>query len=137
MNEYNPEGMHPLEYQDAPMNVLGGTLEPCCYEPMTGFWRDGTCHTGSDDSGRHTVCAIMTEEFLVFSKNRGNDLSTPHPEWNFPGLKGGDKWCLCALRWQEAYEAGVAPQVVLASTHKSTLKVATLESLQQHVHHTD
>ncbi len=127
-----PNGMHPLEYQDAPLNVLGEPLQPCCFNPMTGFWRDGSCHTGPDDAGRHTVCAIMTDEFLTFSKQGGNDLSTPIPEFSFPGLKAGDQWCLCALRWKEAYEAGMAPKVILASTHKATLKYVSLEALQAH-----
>ena len=101
-------------------NILGGELELCSVDPMTGYFRDGCCNTGSGDTGVHTVCAVMTEEFLSFSKERGNDLSTPHPEWGFPGLKPGDRWCLCAPRWQEAFEEECAPQVVLAATHELT-----------------
>ena len=113
-------------------NVLGGALQPCCKFPMTGFYRDGYCHTGVEDVGRHTVCIHITQEFLVFSKAAGNDLSTPHPEFDFPGLIAGDQWCLCALRWQEAFEAGRAPDVVLESTHESTLEVIRLEDLKKH-----
>ena len=112
-------------------NVLGTELEPCSTDPMTGFYRDGCCNTGAQDVGLHLVCAIMTEEFLEFSKACGNDLSTPNPMYSFPGLKAGDRWCLCALRWKEAYEAGMAPQVVLEATHISMLEFATLEELKQ------
>lgn len=111
-------------------NVLGGELEPCCFEPVTGFYRDGFCHTGQGDFGVHTVCAVMTEEFLKFSFNAGNDLTTPRPEYEFPGLKPGDKWCLCASRWKEAYDAGMAPKVKLEATHASTLEFALLEELK-------
>lgn len=111
-------------------NVLGGELALCCRQPLTGFYRDGSCRTGSDDLGVHTVCARVTAEFLAFSKSRGNDLSTPRA--GFPGLKPGDKWCLCAARWQEAFEAGVAPKVVLEATHEATLSVVHLEDLQAH-----
>ena len=104
-----------------PLNVLGTNLSPCCYEPLTGFYRDGFCKTGAEDSGTHTVCAVMTTEFLEYTKEQGNDLSTAKPMYNFPGLKVGDKWCLCALRWKQAAEAGVAPPVVLEATHKKTL----------------
>ena len=96
-----------------PKNVLGNDLVPCCLENMTGWYRNGSCQTDGADHGRHVVCAVMTEEFLSFSKEAGNDLSTPIPEYNFPGLKPGDCWCLCAGRWQEAFEAGMAPQVKL------------------------
>ena len=113
-------------------NVLGGELEPCCYEPLTGFYRDGFCHTGPGDFGVHTVCAVMTAEFLEFSRAHGNDLSTPRPEYEFPGLKPGDKWCLCAGRWKEAYDAGMAPKVVLNSTHASSLEFASLGEMQAH-----
>lgn len=113
-------------------NVLGGDLEPCCFDPKTGFYRDGFCHTGQGDHGVHTVCAVMTAEFLAFSASRGNDLSTPNPDYEFPGLKPGDRWCLCAPRWQEALEAGMAPQVVLESTHASTLEFIELADLQAH-----
>jgi len=111
-------------------NVLGGDLQACCLEPRTGFFRDGYCHTGSGDQGVHTVCAIVTAEFLEFSAAQGNDLSTPRPEYEFPGLNPGDRWCLCAARWKEAYDAGMAPQVALESTHASTLEFASLEELQ-------
>ena len=111
-------------------NVLGGKLEPCCFEPMTGFYRDGSCNTGSDDHGVHTVCVLVTDEFLEFSKAVGNDLSTPNPY--FPGLKAGDKWCLCAARWQQAYEAGFAPKVLLNATHLRTLHFASLEALKEY-----
>jgi uncharacterized protein (DUF2237 family) len=113
-------------------NVLGEPLETCCESPMTGFYRTGCCETGPEDEGLHVVCAQMTKEFLRFSKSRGNDLSTPHPEFEFPGLKPGDRWCLCAARWKEAYEAGMAPPVVLAATHISALEFVSLEDLQAH-----
>lgn len=103
-------------------NVLGGELELCSADPLTGFMRDGCCNTGTGDEGVHTVCAVMTDEFLAFSASRGNDLSTPHPEWGFPGLRAGDRWCLCAPRWQEALEAGQAPRVVLAATHELSVE---------------
>lgn len=111
-------------------NVLGGELEPCSRDPLTGFYRDGCCNTGADDLGVHTVCAVVTDEFLAFSKARGNDLSTPRP--GFLGLHAGDRWCLCAPRWQEAFEAGQAPDVVLEATHAATLEWARLEDLQRH-----
>ena len=111
-------------------NVLGGPLESCCTLPMTGFYRDGFCHTGPEDAGQHTVCVKMTRAFLSFSKKTGNDLSTPHPEFGFPGLKPGDLWCLCVARWEEAFLAGMAPQVVLAATHERALEVVTLEELK-------
>jgi uncharacterized protein len=113
-------------------NVLGTPLQPCCKFPMTGFYRDGSCNTGPEDVGRHVVCIRVTNEFLVFSKAAGNDLSTPVPEFDFPGLIDGDQWCLCALRWQEAFEVGAAPEVVLASTHESALEVLKLEDLRKH-----
>lgn len=113
-------------------NVLGGVLEPCSTAPMTGFYRNGCCDTGPEDQGSHTVCAVMTAEFLAFSRARGNDLSTPRPEWNFPGLRPGDRWCLCAMRWQEAYEAGRAPMVVLNSTNRSALRYCDLAALTGH-----
>lgn len=111
-------------------NVLGGGLATCSLSPRTGYFRDGCCRTGEDDLGRHTVCAVMTEAFLEFSRSRGNDLVTPRPEWSFPGLSEGDRWCLCALRWREAYDAGVAPKVVLEATHERTLEVVPLEWLR-------
>ena len=113
-------------------NVLGEQLTSCCKFPMTGFFRDGSCRTCEEDIGRHVVCVRVTEEFLEFSKDAGNDLSTPHPEMDFPGLIPGDQWCLCALRWQEAFEAGVAPKVVLSATHASALEVLRLEDLKTH-----
>lgn len=115
-----------------PTNVLGGPLQACCFEPMTGFYRDGFCRTGPGDHGVHAVCAVMTEEFLEFSRSRGNDLITPRPEFQFPGLKPGDRWCLCASRWKEAYDAGCAPPVILEATHISALEFATLEELQEY-----
>ncbi|MEZ0483019.1 DUF2237 family protein [Fibrella aquatica] len=105
-----------------PKNILGGPLTCCCKKPMTGYYRDGFCRTDDQDTGRHVVCAIMTDAFLAFTLSRGNDLVTPRPEFQFPGLKAGDRWCLCALRWREAYEAQVAPPVVLASTHERALQ---------------
>lgn len=113
-------------------NVVGGKLETCCTSPMTGYYRDGKCNTGGGDFGAHTVCAQLTEEFLQFTKSKGNDLSTPVPEFNFPGLKPGDCWCLCASRWKEAMDSGVAPPVVLAATHALTLEYVSLDELKQH-----
>nr|WP_225433384.1 DUF2237 domain-containing protein [Thauera sedimentorum] len=111
---------------------MGGPLLACSYAPLTGFFRTGCCETGADDLGRHVVCTKVTEDFLAFSRRRGNDLSTPRPEMRFAGLKPGDRWCLCAHRWLEAFEAGVAPPVVLAATHRSALEVVSLEVLQAH-----
>lgn len=116
---------------EAKLNVLGEPLQPCSEEPMTGFFRDGCCNTSPEDLGRHVVCCRVTADFLEFSKARGNDLSTPMPEFGFPGLKPGDQWCLCAARWQEAFEAGKAPRVVLQSTHAAALKVVKLKDLKQ------
>jgi len=113
-------------------NVLGGELVSCCTSPMTGFYRDGLCRTGPEDIGLHTVCARMTAEFLAFSKEAGNDLSTPRPEYEFPGLAPGDCWCLCVTRWRDALEAGKAPQVVLEATHMSALEFVELEDLRAH-----
>ncbi|HZW12927.1 MAG TPA: DUF2237 domain-containing protein [Noviherbaspirillum sp.] len=115
-------------------NVFGEPLVPCSFNPLTGFFRDGCCKTNVDDVGTHVVCAVMTEEFLEFSRSRGNDLSTPVPEWGFRGLKPGDQWCLCAIRWIEAYQAGAAPQVVLESTNYSALDHIPLEVLRQFDH---
>lgn len=115
-----------------PLNVLGTELRCCCLSPRTGFYRDGHCQTGPDDAGVHTVCVIVTDEFLRFSARRGNDLSTPNPLYGFPGLREGDRWCLCASRWKEAADAGVAPRVVLEATHAKTLEFATLADLQAH-----
>jgi uncharacterized protein (DUF2237 family) len=111
--------------------VFGEQLTSCSTAPLTGFFRNGCCDTGAADVGSHTVCAVMTDEFLKFSKQRGNDLSTPLPEFGFPGLKAGDRWCLCAPRWQEAFEAGQAPRVVLQSTHEGALEYCSLEDLKR------
>jgi uncharacterized protein (DUF2237 family) len=123
----------PLPLLDAPRgtdrNVLGGPLAPCSHDPTTGFHRDGCCRTGPADVGRHVVCAVMTEAFLTFTRSRGNDLQTPLPEYQFPGLKPGDRWCVCALRWLEALKAHVAPPVVLAATHERALDLLSLEAL--------
>lgn len=113
-------------------NVVGGELESCSLDPMTGFYRDGCCSTGADDVGVHIVCARVTEEFLAFSKEMGNDLSTPMPAYGFPGLVPGDQWCLCADRWVEAFDAGMAPQVVLEATHAAVLEWVTLDTLRQY-----
>lgn len=113
-------------------NVLGGELQPCSTDPMTGFYRDGCCETGGEDVGVHTVCARMTAEFLEFSASAGNDLSTPRPEFGFAGLRPGDQWCLCASRWAEALAAGRAPQVVLEATHAGTLEWVDLDDLRAH-----
>lgn len=110
-------------------NVFGEPLIECSTKPETGFYRDGCCNTGEEDTGLHTVCAVMTEEFLVFSKSRGNDLSTPMPMYRFAGLKPGDKWCLCALRWVEAWKADKAPKVILEATHEKTLDFVPLQEL--------
>jgi len=115
---------------DVALNVLGTELVACSYDPITGYFRDGCCHTDMNDLGSHVVCAKVTDEFLEFSRSRGNDLSTPRPEYRFAGLTDGDRWCLCALRWKEALAAGVAPAVVLESTHVRALEFVTLEQLQ-------
>lgn len=114
------------------VNVLGGALQPCSINPITGFYRDGCCNTGVEDVGLHTVCVVTTAEFLAFSKAHGNDLSTPMPQYGFPGLVPGDRWCLCAARWQEAFDAQAAPLVVLEATHAATLRVVSLDKLKQH-----
>jgi len=114
------------------LNVLGEPLAPCGLDPMTGFYRDGCCNTGYDDMGIHVICVKMTPEFLAFSRRRGNDLSTPVPDAGFPGLKAGDRWCLCAGRWKEALDAGVAPPVVLAATHEEALAVVSLADLKRY-----
>lgn len=114
------------------VNVLGGELEPCSFDPVTGFYRDGFCRTEGADPGFHVVCAIMTEEFLEFSVRVGNDLVTPRPELGFPGLRPGDRWCVVAARWQQALEAGVAPPVVLEATHASALEFCSLADLEAH-----
>ena len=113
-------------------NVLGGPLEPCSFKPLTGFFRDGCCNTDDNDFGSHTVCAVLTDDFLLFSRARGNDLSTPRPEYDFPGLRAGDRWCLCAARWREAFDAGQAPKVILVATHEPALRYASIEALRQH-----
>jgi uncharacterized protein (DUF2237 family) len=113
-------------------NVLGGSLEPCGTEPLTGFYRDGCCNTGEEDLGNHTVCAVISAEFLAHQQAVGNDLVTPRPEFGFAGLKPGDRWCVCAARWREAYEAGVAPPVVLAATHARAVEEVALEVLREH-----
>lgn len=122
-------GRHP---DSVARNVLGGPLATCSVQPLTGFYRTGCCDTGPDDVGVHVVCAQVTAEFLAFSRSRGNDLSTPRLEYGFPGLQPGDRWCLCAARWQEALEAGVAPPVVLAATHEAALAIVRREDLLRH-----
>ncbi len=113
-------------------NVLGGPLQPCGTEPLTGFYRTGVCSSGPEDVGSHTVCAVVSAEFLALQRRLGNDLSTPRPEYGFPGLKPGDRWCLCAARWKEALDAGVAPRVVLRATHQDALEYVSLDDLKRH-----
>ncbi|MFT5735910.1 MAG: hypothetical protein ACI9SG_000243 [Maribacter sp.] len=113
-------------------NVLGTDLCPCCFEPKTGFYRDGFCKTGEEDYGTHVVCAIMTNEFLEYTKSKGNDLSTPIPQWSFPGLREGDKWCLCIMRWLEAVKVEKAPKIVLEATHEKALEYTILKVLKKH-----
>jgi uncharacterized protein (DUF2237 family) len=113
-------------------NVLGGELESCSTDPLTGFYRDGCCNTGPEDLGSHTVCAVVTAEFLAHQRQVGNDLSTPRPEYGFVGLQPGDRWCVCAARWQQAYDAGMAPPVVLAATHSRALEAVSLAALREH-----
>jgi uncharacterized protein (DUF2237 family) len=127
MSQTNGNGHRPK-----PKNVLGTELQTCSTDPMTGFFRDGCCNTGPTDHGRHTVCIVASEEFLEFSKAAGNDLSTPRPEYRFPGVQPGDQWCLCVDRWQEAFEAGMAPQVYLEATHENALDVVALDDLRRH-----
>ena len=117
-------------YNHQQYNVLGGVLIPCSTSPMTGFYRDGCCATGPEDRGVHTVCALMSDEFLDFSKSQGNDLSTPRPEYGFDGLKSGDYWCLCAMRWEQARQAGKAPKIKLAATNRVTLALVPLDVLR-------
>ncbi|MGH1360391.1 MAG: DUF2237 family protein [Burkholderiaceae bacterium] len=112
------------------LNVLGSPLQACSYDPLTGFYRSGCCETGPDDHGNHTVCVKVSADFLEFSASQGNDLSTPRPEFRFAGLKSGDRWCLCASRWLEAYEAGVAPNVIMEATHQRALEAVPLEALR-------
>jgi uncharacterized protein len=114
------------------LNVLGTLLQPCGTDPMTGFYRDGCCSSGPEDFGSHTVCAVVTDEFLDHQRGVGNDLSTPRPEWSFPGLRPGDRWCVVAMRWLQAHEAGAAAPVVLASTHVRALDIIPLELLEEH-----
>ncbi|MCO8145017.1 DUF2237 domain-containing protein [Rhodovulum tesquicola] len=116
----------------ASVNVLGEPLAPCSSTPLTGFYRNGCCDTGPEDRGSHTVCAVMTAEFLAYSKYVGNDLSTPRPEWGFPGLKPGDRWCLCAGRFLQAHDEGCAPRVDLAATHEAALEIVPLDVLERH-----
>jgi uncharacterized protein (DUF2237 family) len=118
-------------------NVVGGALLPCSSDPVTGFYRDGCCATGPEDVGSHTVCAVMTADFLRFSALAGNDLSTPRPDWGFAGLSPGDRWCVCAARWQEARDAGCAPAVVLAATHARALEVVAIDDLIAHADQVD
>jgi uncharacterized protein len=121
-----------MRFDEGARNVLGAELIPCSTDPLTGFFRNGCCETGPDDLGLHTVCAVMSAEFLAFSKAAGNDLSTPMPQYGFAGLKPGDRWCLCAPRWKEALDAGMAPQVVLESTHEETLAIVPLGVLKDY-----
>ena len=121
-----------IRYDETARNVLGQELMPCSNAPLTGFYRNGCCDTGPDDTGLHTVCAVMNAAFLAFSRSVGNDLSTPRPDFNFPGLRPGDRWCLCAPRWKEALDAGAAPGVVLEATHEETLAIVTLDVLRAH-----
>ena len=122
----------PIRYDAGARNVLGEELVPCSLDPVTGFFRNGCCETGPHDVGMHTVCAVMTAEFLAYSKSVGNDLSTPMPEYGFPGLKPGDRWCLCAPRWKEALDAGAAPRLVLDATHEETLAIVPLGVLKDY-----
>ena len=117
---------------DPSLNVRGDRLEPCSMKPLTGFFRDGCCNTSEEDLGSHTVCVVLTADFLEFSKSRGNDLSTPRPEFGFPGLQPGQRWCLCAARWLEAYRAGTAPHVALNASNQAALEIVPLEALKQH-----
>jgi len=123
-------------YDEGARNVMGGDLESCSTSPMTGFFRNGCCETGPHDVGMHTVCVVLTAEFLAYSRSVGNDLSTPIPEYGFAGLKPGDRWCLCAPRWKEALDAGAAPQVVLEATHEETLAIVTLGVLKDYAFQT-
>ena len=127
MSTTNGNGHYPK-----PKNVLGTELKVCCTDPMTGFYRDGYCRTGPEDAGRHTVCIEATDEFLAYSKAAGNDLSTPLPQYAFPGLVAGDRWCLVAMRWKQALEAGMAPKVILDACHESVLEIVSLEDLREH-----
>ena len=121
-----------IRYDETARNVMGGELLSCSLDPVTGFYRNGCCETGPEDLGLHTVCAVMTDDFLAFSKAMGNDLSTPRPEYGFSGLKAGDRWCLCAPRWKEALDAGMAPKLVLEATHEETLAIVPLGVLKDY-----
>jgi uncharacterized protein len=121
-----------MRFDETARNVLGGELTPCSGDPLTGFYRNGCCETGPEDTGLHTVCVVMTADFLAYSTSVGNDLSTPQPAFGFPGLKPGDRWCLCAPRWKEALDAGMAPLVVLQATHEETLAIVPLGILKDH-----
>ena len=121
-----------IRHDEDARNVLGRALQPCSLDPLTGFYRNGCCETGPEDVGQHTVCAVMTAEFLAFSKAAGNDLSTPRPEFMFDGLQPGDRWCLCAPRWKEALDAGAAPLIVLEATHEEVLAICPLGVLKDH-----
>ena len=121
-----------IKIKEKTKNILGTELQSCCIDPMTGFFRDGYCNTNQMDQGTHVVCAVMTDEFLEFTKSRGNDLSTPRPEYQFPGLKAGDHWCLCVLRWKEAHEAGLAPPIKPEATHEKTLEFIDRIILEEH-----
>jgi len=118
--------------EEAQKNVFGEPISSCSEAPLTGFYRNGCCDTGPDDLGSHTICAVMTDEFLAFSKQAGNDLSTPIPEYGFPGLKAGDRWCLCAARWKQALDAGAAPRVVLSATNEAALEIVSLDDLKRY-----
>lgn len=118
--------------EEAQKNVFGEVISSCSEAPLTGFYRNGCCDTGPDDLGSHTICAVMTDEFLAFSKQAGNDLSTPIPEYGFPGLKAGDRWCLCAARWKQALDAGAAPRVVLSATNEAALEIVSLDDLKRY-----
>ena len=124
--------MKPDDFGGSQRNVLGGLLGSCSEAPITGFFRDGCCNTSDEDLGSHTICVVLTADFLAFSKARGNDLSTPRPEFDFPGLKPGDRWCLCAARWREALQAGKAPHVVLNTTNEAALLIVSLDDLKRH-----
>jgi uncharacterized protein (DUF2237 family) len=127
-----PQEFHVQPDPSGERNVLGGPLQPCGMEPLTGFYRDGCCTSGPEDLGSHTVCAVVSAEFLAFQQQVGNDLSTPRPEYGFPGLAPGDRWCVVAVRWMQAYSAGAASGVVLAATNARALEVVPLEALRQH-----
>lgn len=132
VNGHRPTNGHAVVSRRSSRNVLGGELEPCSRDPLTGFFRDGACNTGPQDVGSHTVCCRVTAEFLAFLRSNGNDLMTPMPQYNFPGLQPGDQWCVCAASWKQAFDAGVACPVVLEATHEAALEVVDLEDLEEH-----